>query len=123
MANKYIPNISVSSMSEFTQLFDCSIRTDLSDLIINKILENISTNTKEITDVRIYVEDIDQWIQLNVKRTEFLEVLEEHLKIYEDLEIYEKCSMIYDGIKKIKIGNLVNHVKVSKKKSKTTSVK
>ncbi|MFZ9376973.1 MAG: hypothetical protein ACO25K_07595 [Candidatus Fonsibacter ubiquis] len=32
------PDIIVSSTAEFSQLFDCSIRTDLSDMIIDKVI-------------------------------------------------------------------------------------
>jgi hypothetical protein len=123
MAKKYVADIIVGSMKEFSDLFDCSIRTDLSDLIINKIIENIPTTVSQVRDIRIYVQDINQGIELNINRHEFLEVLEEHLAIYEDLEMYEKCSIIYTGIKKLKIGNLINDVKVSKKKSKKSPIK
>lgn len=114
------PDIIVSSTAEFSQLFDCSIRTDLSDMIIDKVISNISEDVQQVGGIRIYIKDTDSAIELTIRRDEFLEILEEHLKIYENLEMYEICAKIYEGIKKIKIGNLVDVVKTSKRRKKVS---
>lgn len=117
MRKKFVPDITVASKEEFLELFDCSIRTDLSNLIIDKILSNINSK-KNIGGIFVYIQNWDQGIELTIKPDEFLEVLEEHLKIFEELEMYENCAKIHNGIKNLKIGNIIGSVKSFKKHQK-----
>jgi hypothetical protein len=95
-----IYKISVADIEEFEDLIK-SKHLRISQEIIKKILENLNTKKKYVNVLEVYVEDLDQTMDLTVERENYLETLELNLKIHELHEDYEGCSKIQKAIKKL----------------------
>lgn len=95
-----IYKISVADVEEFEDLIK-SKHLRISQEIIKKILDNLNTKKNHIHVLEVYVEDLDQIMDLTVERENFLETLELNLKIHELHEDYEGCSKIQKAIKKL----------------------
>jgi hypothetical protein len=95
-----IYKISVADIEEFENLIKAK-HLKISQEIIKKILDNLKTKKKHIHVLEVYVEDLDQIMDLTVERENFLETLELNLKIHELHEDYEGCSKIQKAIKKL----------------------
>ena len=91
---------SVADVEEFEDLIKAK-HLRISQEIIKKILDNLKTKKKHIHVLEVYVEDLDQIMDLTVERENFLETLELNLKIHEFHEDYEGCSKIQKAIKKL----------------------
>ena len=110
--------IKVNNVEEFQELFDCSIRQELSLAVVDTIIKNLTTKTKTVKVAHISIVHPETEMVLAVERGEFLETLEQQLKDFEAAELYEHCSKIYDAIKKLKIGKVIHDVQVHKKQTK-----
>lgn len=92
--------ISVADIEEFEDLIK-SKHLAISQEIIKKILGNLNTKKKYIHVLEVYVEGLDQTMDLTVERENFLETLELNLKVHELHEDYEGCSKIQKAIKNL----------------------
>lgn len=110
--------IRVNNTEEFTELFDCSIRQELSFAVVDTIIKNLSTKTKKVQVAHISIVYPETEMILEVQRSEFLETLEQQLKEFEAAELYEYCTKINDGIKRLKIAKIIQDVQISKKQNK-----
>jgi len=109
--------ISVKNIEEFSYLFVPSERLELSKAVIEIIEENLDNSKQTIRDIHIHIESTQTDIILSVNRNEFLEVLEEQLKMFEEIELYEDCSRIAKLIKSLKAGSIVQSLIESKIKT------
>jgi mRNA deadenylase 3'-5' endonuclease subunit Ccr4 len=109
--------ISVKNIEEFSHLFVPSERLELSKAVIEIIEENLDNSKQTIRDIHIHIESTQTDIILSVNRHEFLEVLEEQLKMLEEIELYEECARIAKLIKSLKAGSIVQSLIESKIKT------
>ena len=99
--------ISVENVEEFSRLFIPSERTELSEAVIDVIEANLNNTLDVIKDIKVSIQDARTDIVLSIKRNEFVSILEEQLKAFEEIEHYEQCSKIVKIIQKIKAGAIV----------------
>jgi hypothetical protein len=92
--------VSVESIDEFEKLVE-SKHLKISQEISKKLIANLSSKKRYINVLEVYIEDLDQLMDLTVDRENFLETLELNLKIHEFHEDYEGCSKIQNAIKKL----------------------
>jgi|TARA_R110000796_G_scaffold194156_2_gene310551 hypothetical protein len=90
--------VSVENIEEFESLI-AKKHLKISQEIIKKILKNLNKDKKYIHVLEVYVEDLDQTMDLTVERENIIETLELNLKIHEFHEDYEGCSKIQEAIK------------------------
>ena len=110
--------IKVNNVEEFQELFDCSIRQELSLAVVDTIIKNLATKVKSVKVAHISIVNPETEMVLALERNEFLDTLEQQLKDFETAELYEHCSKIYDAIKKLKIGKVIHDVQIHKKSDK-----
>lgn len=109
-------HISVKDIEEFSQLFIPAERTELSKAVINVISENINNTKDVIYDIRVSIESENTDIVLSIIRNDFIQILEEQLQLFEEIEHYEECAKIVKLIQKIKAGSIVQSLVDNKHK-------
>ena len=72
---------------------------NLSCLVVDTTLENLTTRKKVIPIVSIYSQDEDMVWDLTLDREDMEETLSKNLIIMEKYEDYERCQEIVNGIK------------------------
>ncbi len=75
---------------------------NISQTVVDKILNNLETNGRYIYILKIQIEDNDEAIDFTIDRNNFIEVLEKNIKIQEHFEQYECCAEIRDTINQLK---------------------
>jgi hypothetical protein len=78
---------------------------ELSCLVVDIALKNITTRKKVIPVVSIYAQEEEMYSDLTFDREDIEETLDKNLKIMEKYEDYERCQEIVNGIKFIKSKN------------------
>jgi hypothetical protein len=111
-------HIVVKNIEEFTHLFVPAERLELSNAVIQIIEENLNNIKPVIRDIHIHIESTQSDIIIEINRHEFLEVLEEQLKMFEEIELYEECPRIVKLIKSLKAGSIVQSLVESKTNKK-----
>lgn len=99
--------ISCKNHSEFRQLFNYSKNSALSDALLECVEANLDNDRMIIDDIMIRISELGYVVNLNFKRNEMMQILEEQLKAHEDSEAYETCAQIVKLIQKIKSGSIV----------------
>ena len=72
---------------------------NLSRLVVDTTLENLTTRKKVIPIVSIYAQEEEMFWDLTLDREDMEETLSKNLKIMEKFEDYERCQEIVNGIK------------------------
>jgi mRNA deadenylase 3'-5' endonuclease subunit Ccr4 len=111
-------HITVKNIEEFSHLFVPSKRTELSIAVIDLIETNLGNSKSIIKEIHIHIESTQTDIILALNRHEFLDVLEDQLKMFEEIELYEECARIVKIIKSLKTGSILQSLVESKKKNK-----
>lgn len=78
---------------------------NLSCLVVDTTLENLTTKKKVIPIVSIYAQADDMIWDLTLDREDMEETLSKNLEIMEKFEDYERCQEIVNGIKFIQSKN------------------
>ena len=90
---------------------------NLSCLVVDTTLQNLTTKKKVIPIVSIYAQEDDMIWDLTLDREDMEETLSKNLEIMEKFEDYERCQEIVNGIKFIQSKNKNGN----KTKNKTSS--
>lgn len=101
-------HIHVDNINEFARLFIPSERVDLSEAVVDVIESNLNNTKTVLKDIKVFIKDANTDIILSIKRNEFVNVLEEQLQLFEEIEYYEKCAQITKILRKIKAGAIVH---------------
>ena len=72
---------------------------NLSRLVVDTTLENLTTRKKVIPIVSIYAQEEEMFWDLTLDREDMEETLSKNLSIMEKFEDYERCQEIDNGIK------------------------
>jgi hypothetical protein len=72
---------------------------NLSRLVVDTTLENLTTRKKVIPIVSIYSQEEEMFWDLTLDREDMEETLSKNLSIMEKFEDYERCQEIVNGIK------------------------
>jgi hypothetical protein len=72
---------------------------ELSRLVVDTTLENLTTRKKVIPIVSIYAQEEEMFWDLTLDREDMEETLSKNLSIMEKFEDYERCQEIVNGIK------------------------
>ena len=109
--------ISVFDSDEFEKMV---AKRDLriSKALVETILKNLNGRKRYIHALSVLVENEEAIYDVTVDRQDFVETLESNLSIYEENELYEGCAEIVKAIKFLKTKQLLEGVKVSKKRTK-----
>lgn len=99
--------ISCRNYTEYRQLFDYAKNSALSRALLECVEANLDNDRMIIDDIMIKISELGFVVNLNFKRNEIMQILEEQLKAHEDSEAYETCAQIVKIIQKIKSGSIV----------------
>jgi len=75
---------------------------EISNLIVNTILDNINTTKKHIYALSIILEDTGDTYDFTINRDCFRDTLNKNLYIQEKYEQYEICNKIIEALEKLK---------------------
>ena len=95
---KFKHNLVYSSAQEVELMFEDG-DYNLSCLVVDTTLENLTTKKKVIPIVSIYATNEDVIFDLALDRGDIEDTLTQNLPIMERYEDYERCQKIVDGIK------------------------
>lgn len=106
--------ISVFNSEEFEKMVS---QRDLriSQALVETILKNLNGRKRHLHCMSISVINEETVYDITVDRQDFIETLENNLKIYEENELYEGCAEIVKAIKFLKTKNLLKGLKKDKK--------
>lgn len=84
--------------------FEDKIRGNLeiSNIIVNTILSNLTTTKRHIYAISITVEDTGDTYDFTINRECFRDTLNKNLYIQERFEQYEVCNKIVEALNKLK---------------------
>jgi hypothetical protein len=74
---------------------------EISNLIVNTILDNINTTKKHIYALSIILEDTGEGYDFTINRDSFRDTLNKNLYIQERYEQYEVCNKILKALEKL----------------------
>lgn len=74
---------------------------EVSTLLVDAILKNISTKKNNIYALSVTFEDTQNSYDITLNRRNFLDILKKNLYIQEKFEKYELCAKILKAIKKL----------------------
>jgi hypothetical protein len=93
--------IIVENFDEFEDLVS-SKDLNLSDIIVNSILNNLENEEGKIHSVDLIIKDEGIVYSLEVLKENFIDTLEKNLKIQEYHEQFERCVEIQQALAKLK---------------------
>ena len=96
-----VEEITVKDNSEFEEIIaNHDIR--VSRALVETILNNLKGRKRHLHALSVMVLNEQTIYDITIDRNEFIVTLEKNLPIYEENELYEKCSKIVKAIKYLK---------------------
>jgi hypothetical protein len=87
----------VTTMYEFQELVEKK-DFNISKAIVDSIIQNIKTRKKLVHVMSVKCVKEDEIIDITLEKIHFVNTLKENIKYFEEREMYEECTRIYESI-------------------------